>query len=172
MTDQRSPALQLTGYFPGVLGKITDLHATYYYKNWGLDVTFETQVGRELSEFIQDFDEDRDGLWVAQCNRRFAGSVAIDGRTAKEEGARLRWLIVDPVFEGQGFGRALLSRAIRFLREKHYKKAFLWTFEGLEAARHLYESEGFILSDERDVHQWGKKIREQRFELDLWNSGS
>jgi hypothetical protein len=44
------------GYFPGAVGKITELHAVYYHENWGFDISFETQVGRELSEFLRDFD--------------------------------------------------------------------------------------------------------------------
>jgi len=53
--------LELSGYIPGVVGKITEAHGTYYYEHWGFDVTFETQVGRELSEFLIDFHDRRDG---------------------------------------------------------------------------------------------------------------
>ena len=47
--------VQFTGYVPGVVGKITEVHGIYYYENWGLDVSFETEVGRELSEFVDRF---------------------------------------------------------------------------------------------------------------------
>jgi len=40
--------LKLTGYFPGAAGKITEEHGIYYYENWDFDISFETQVGREL----------------------------------------------------------------------------------------------------------------------------
>jgi hypothetical protein len=28
------------GYLPGVIGKVTEMHATYYYQHWGFDVFF------------------------------------------------------------------------------------------------------------------------------------
>jgi GNAT superfamily N-acetyltransferase len=159
--------VELRGYFPGAVGRITELHAVYYHLNWGFDVTFETQVGRELSQFISDFNPDRDGFWVARLAEEVAGSSAIDGRTADRDGARLRWLIVDPRFHGRGIGSLLVRTACRFCADKGYRKVYLWTFQGLDQARHLYESVGFRLSEENPVSQWGRNILEQRFDLDL-----
>jgi GNAT superfamily N-acetyltransferase len=159
--------VKFTGYFPGAIGKITELHATYYHDNWGLDVSFETQVGRELSEFISEFQENRDGFWVAKVAGDFAGSVAIDGRQASKQGARLRWLIVDPRFQGRGIGRNLLKEALEFCKKAGYKKVYLWTFKGLDAARFLYDRSGFQLREEDNVGQWGKNLTEQKFDLDL-----
>jgi len=67
--------LKLIKYFPGIVGKITEEHAIYYYENWGFDISFETQVGRELSEFLMEFQEDRDGFWTATVSGEFAGSM-------------------------------------------------------------------------------------------------
>jgi GNAT superfamily N-acetyltransferase len=159
--------LELVGYYPGVVGKITEIHATYYYENWGFDVSFETQVGTELSAFIRDFDANRDGFWVARMDGEFAGAVAIDGREIDEEGARLRWFIVPPEFQGRGVGDTLIKRAVNFCRKAKIRKVYLWTFEGLDEARSLYEREGFRLSQEHDVYQWGQDIREQKYELDI-----
>jgi len=167
MIELKRGRLELVGYYPGVVGKITEIHATYYYESWGFDVSFETQVGRELSEFIRDFEENRDGFWVARIDGEFAGAVAIDGRETDEEGARLRWFIVPPEFQGQGVGGTLIKRAIDFCREANFRKVYLWTFEGLDEARSLYEREGFRLSKEHDVYQWGQDIKEQKFLLDL-----
>jgi GNAT superfamily N-acetyltransferase len=157
----------LTGFFPGVIGKVTELHAVYYYENWGFDVTFETQVGRELSEFIGSFKADRDGFWAATCAGAFVGAIAIDGRKGMTEGARLRWFIVAPGFQGRGVGKRLIQEAIQFCREARYGRVYLWTFQGLDAARSLYEREGFTLAVEHDVDQWGRNITEQMFVLDL-----
>jgi GNAT superfamily N-acetyltransferase len=157
----------LTGYFPGVLGKITELHATYYHEHWGFDISFETQVGTELCEFMRRFRGETDGFWVARADGRFAGAVAIDGSRTKEEGARLRWFIVEPRLQGLGIGRTLISSAIRFCRRIGHKRVLLWTFEGLDQARHLYEREGFCLAEEHDVNQWGAWIKEQKFLLTL-----
>jgi GNAT superfamily N-acetyltransferase len=159
--------IKIHGYTPGVVGKITEIHAVYYHKHWGFDASFETQVGRELSEFVTKFDADRDGLWVATQNGIFVGSVAIDGQATDTDGARLRWFIVAPQFQNSGVGQELISRAVEFCRNKNYPKIYLWTFEGLDAARRLYERENFRLSMAHDVDQWGRHITEQKFELIL-----
>ncbi len=158
---------EFSGYFPGVIGRITEAHAVYYHEHWGLDASFEAQVGRELSEFIDAFRKDRDGIWVATIEGQFAGSVVIDGRPASAEGARLRWFIVVPPCQGAGLGMALLARAMEFCRGKRYRKVHLWTFEGLHAARALYERVGFRLCEAHAVCQWGRKLTEQKFELNL-----
>ena len=158
---------QMTGYYPGVLGKITEIHAVFYHEHWGFDVSFETQVGSELSEFMSKFDDHRDGIWAATQDGIFAGSVAIDGQNARIDGARLRWFIVAPEFQNAGLGKKLISQAVKFCRTKKYPKIFLWTFEGLDAARRLYEQEKFKLSEVHDIDQWGQHIKEQKFELNL-----
>jgi GNAT superfamily N-acetyltransferase len=157
----------LTGYFPGVLGKITELHATYYHEHWGFDISFETQVAMELCEFMRRLRKETDGFWVALADSHFAGAVAIDGSQANEEGPRLRWFIVEPHLQGLGIGRTLISSAVEFCRKARYKRIFLWTFKGLDPARHLYEREGFRLAEEHDVNQWGTRIKEQKFLLTL-----
>ena len=159
--------IKFHGYYPGAIGKITEIHAIYYSENWGFDVSFETQVGRELSEFISNFDNDRDGFWVATKGGKFVGAVAIDGQMADTEGARLRWFIVAPEFQKSGLGKKLISQAVEFCRKKKYPKVFLWTFEGLDAARRLYEREDFRLSETHSADQWGRHIKEQKFELIL-----
>ena len=157
--------IKIQGYYPGVVGKITELHAVYYHEHWGFDVSFETQVGRELSIFVSELDTDRDGLWAAAVDGQFAGAVAIDGKQAMTEGARLRWFIVDPEFQGVGLGNRLIARAVQFCKDKKYPKIFLWTFAGLDPARRLYERHDFRLCETHEVGQWGQTIAEQKFEL-------
>jgi GNAT superfamily N-acetyltransferase len=157
----------LTGYFPGVLGKITELHAIYYNEHWGFDISFETQVAMELCEFMTRFQPETDGFWVALAGSRFGGAVAIDGSRANEEGARLRWFIVEPDLQGLGIGSNLIRTAVEFCIKAGHKQIYLWTFKGLDPARHLYEREGFRLAEEHDVSQWGTRIEEQMFVLSL-----
>lgn len=159
--------IEIQGYYPGVVGKITEIHAVYYHENWGFDVSFETQVGRELSEFVGRFDRERDGLWVATKKGEFAGAIAIDGQNAFTDGARLRWFIVVPDFQKSGIGKELILQAVDFCRRKHFPKVYLWTFEGLTKAGRLYEAVDFRLCEENELAQWGQTIKEQKFELEL-----
>ena len=48
-----------------------------------------------------------------------------------------------------------------------YPRIYLWTFEGLLAARHLYEKYGFVLAEEHIGEQWGTQVKEQKFVLRL-----
>ena len=164
----RADGITFTGYFPGVVGKVTELHAEYYSEHWGFDRSFETQVGREFADFIEGFMESRDELRTAVRGKTLAGSIAVDGSLAATEGARIRWFIVAPPEQGKGLGKTLLSHAVQFCRRCGDEKIFLWTFEGLKKARILYEQQGFRLSSEHEVDQWGAHIREQKFELQLF----
>ena len=155
------------GYHPGAIGRIVELHAAYYSLNWGFGLYFETRVAKEMSEFLGRLDEARDGFWIVSLNDRIEGGVAIDGIKAETDGAHLRWFILSPETQGKGFGNRLMEEAISFCRKKGYKKVYLETFEGLHAARHLYEKFGFKLVYQAEGAQWGKKVTEQKFELIL-----
>jgi GNAT superfamily N-acetyltransferase len=155
----------LTGYHPGSIGRIVELHANYYYLDWGFGLFFEARVAKEMAEFLSRFDEARDGFWIVSLNDRIEGGTAIDGIKSRTDGAHLRWFILSSEVRGQGFGRRLMEEAISFCRKKDYRKVYLQTFEGLHAARHLYEKFGFRLVEQAEGVQWGKKVTEQKFEL-------
>jgi len=159
--------LEIVDYYPGVMGEIVNSHAVYYYKNWGFDITFETHVAKELSIFFSEFKKGKDGVWIVRINKSFAGSVAIDGKLANSEGARLRWFIVKPEFQRKGIGEVLLEKALEFCKAVDYRKVFLWTYRGLDIARKLYEHVGFKFQIEKEVQRWGQNIIEQKFELSL-----
>jgi GNAT superfamily N-acetyltransferase len=61
----------------------------------------------------------------------------------------------------------LLNEAVEFCQKKKFGRVYLWTFLGLDPARHLYEKYGFRLCDEHEDNQWGRTVTEQRFELML-----
>ena len=42
-----------------------------------------------------------------------------------------------------------------------FSQTRLWTFAGLDAARTLYERNGFTLAEEYEGDRWGKTVREQ-----------
>lgn len=155
------------GYVPGAIGRVAELHGTYYHQQWGFGLFFEAKVATELAKFLGTYDESRDGFWIASLEGRVEGSITIDGLHAGDEGAHLRWFIMSDILRGRGVGKRLLTTAIDFCRTKDYKRVYLWTFEGLNAARHLYEKLGFTLIEQRRGTQWGTAVNEQRFELRL-----
>ncbi len=155
------------GYIPGAIGRVAELHGTYYHAHWGFGLFFEAKVVTELVEFLRRYDEARGGFWVASLERHVEGSVAIDGLQAEDKGAHLRWFIMSDALRGRGIGYRLLTTAIDFCHGNGYKRVYLWSFEGLSAARHLYEKTGFRLVEQRQGTQWGTTVNEQRFELRL-----
>ncbi len=159
--------VRLSGYVPGAIGRVAELHGKYYHEHWDFDLFFESKVATELSEFLCRFNKVRDGFWVATVEERTVGSIAIDGVHFDTQGAHLRWFIVAPESREQGIGKLLLEEAIEFCRRTGFKRVYLWTFAGLDRARHLYEKFGFKLSEQHEGNQWGKKVIEQRFELSL-----
>jgi len=155
------------GYIPGSIGRVAELHGTYYHEHWDFSEFFEAKVATELSEFLGRYDEKRDGFWTASLKGRVEGSITIDGIHAEKEGAHLRWFIISDVLRGRGVGNQLIKEALNFCRNKAYRRIYLWTFDGLNAARHLYEKSGFELVEEHKGIQGGREVNEQRFELSL-----
>jgi GNAT superfamily N-acetyltransferase len=155
------------GWTPGALGRVIALHGDYYHRHWGFGAFFEAKVARDLGTFIQAFDAGRDGFWTIAAGGAPAGAIAIDGTAAATRGAHLRWFIIVESLQGQGAGRALITGALDFCRRRRYPRVFLWTFAGLDAARHLYESQGFALAESRRGAMWGTEVTEQRFECRL-----
>jgi GNAT superfamily N-acetyltransferase len=155
MMNKAAQDIEITGYRPGDIGRITELHGTYYTHYWNLGTDFEANVAAGFGAFIKDFDPEYDGAWFARADDKVIGGIFIDGhevqRLGNEEGrARLRFFILDPNYHGYGLGGRLMEAAMRFCREKGYRRVHLTTFAGLKAARHLYDKYGFQVISEQD----------------------
>lgn len=140
--------VRLVGYRPGAIGRVVELHATYYHKHWGLGLVFEAKIAAELAEFMTQRD-----------------SVKSEKKSGDD--ARLRWFIVEPHHQGQGVGQRLLTAALAHCRRRGIRRVWLTTFAGLDTARRLYEKAGFRLVSQRRSGEWGKTVIEQRFEINL-----
>lgn len=157
----------IVGYTPGVIGRVSELHARYYAEHWNFGHFFEEKVATELSRFIHTYDESKDRIWSLSVNGIIEGSIAVDGNSENSNGAHLRWFIVSDKLRGKGAGNYLMEHAISFCKERGFEDVYLWTFQGLAPARHLYEKFGFKLVEERSGDQWGTTVTEQRFALEL-----
>ncbi|KAG8152760.1 bifunctional helix-turn-helix transcriptional regulator/GNAT family N-acetyltransferase [Burkholderia catarinensis] len=150
------------GYQPGCIGDIASLHARFYSEHWGFGAFFEKRVATELAEFAAALPADGKALWLCQEDGRTLASLAIDADTATGV-AHLRWFIVNEALRGSGVGRQLMTQAMRFVDAQRFRETYLWTFKGLDSARHLYESFGFTLTSESAGTRWGTEVVEQRF---------
>lgn len=159
------------GYLPGCIGRITALHAGYYAQAAGFGLAFEAKVASELAAFCLRLDPRTDGLWLALHGSEVHGAVVIDGSAGTAAGAHLRWFILSEALRGQGVGHQLLAQALDFCRAAGHARVHLWTFDGLHAARHLYEKHGFRLALQQRGTQWGRAVDEQRFDCVLGPAG-
>ena len=165
VTD-RDDAEVREGYRPGVVGRLTELHATYYGRRWELGPRFEAEIAEGVAEFVARYDSALDGLWtVVDGAEVVRGGIVIDSRRVRDEGAQLRYFILDPALHGKGLGRALLTAAMEFCDAKEFDRVFLWTVDELEAAIHLYREAGFSPTDRIDVHTgWRTDVPYRLFE--------
>jgi GNAT superfamily N-acetyltransferase len=131
------------GYEPGLVGRVGELHGRYYATAWGVAAPFEIMMTRELCDFIEHYDPERDIVLSAYLAEVLIGSISIlGGRTATDD-AQLRFFLVDPKYQGRGAGNALLKAALEWCRERGFRRVFLWTVDHLPESRHLYEKAGF-----------------------------
>ncbi|MGF6572006.1 DNA-binding MarR family transcriptional regulator/GNAT superfamily N-acetyltransferase [Paraburkholderia sp. GAS333] len=162
-TSTRSNIQIDTGYRPGIIGRVAEMHAAFYSRHSGFGQFFESQVATGVAEFAGRLGEQRNQIWTAIQNDCIVGSIAIDGQDLGNNQAHLRWFILDEGCRGGGAGRQLLSAAVNFCDQQGFDATQLWTFKGLDAARRLYESFGFELANEESGGQWGIKVIEQQF---------
>lgn len=162
--DTRPDELKIVqGYLPGMIGRIAEMHGSYYAREYNFGRFFEAKVASGLAEFSGRLDKPCNQIWLAVLNDRIVGSVAIDGEDLEQGEAHLRWFIIDDGCRGHGAGKKLLNEAILFCDSVGFSAVHLWTFNKLTTARRLYESFGFTLAKEWEGDQWGSLITEQQF---------
>ncbi|WP_151989203.1 bifunctional helix-turn-helix transcriptional regulator/GNAT family N-acetyltransferase [Acinetobacter oleivorans] len=153
----------VSGYRAGMIGRIAEMHGTYYYENYNFGSFFEGKVATNLAEFSNRLYKDSNNIWLAIKNNKIVGSIVIDGEDLGNNEAHLRWFILNDDCRGRGVGKKLLKEAIDFCDQKQFSAVQLWTFSGLSAARKLYENFGFKLTNEWQGDQWGRTMLEQQF---------
>jgi len=160
LSGQREAAPAIRPYRTGEAGYIAWRHGVLYEKEYGLDRVFEKYVLASLVKFL---DSEMPGnIWIAECNGDIAGFIGIAG--VDEATAQLRWFLIEPEFRGLGLGRQLMAVAMDYCREMKYKKVFLWTFQELAAARHLYKCFGFTLVEEKPNNTWKRGLIEEKWQ--------
>lgn len=151
------------GYQSGLIGRMTQMHAEFYFKHANFGDFFERQIATGVSEFINRINEPCNQIWSAVHNNRIVGSIAIDGQDLANSHAHLRWFIIDQECRGMGAGKLLLDKALSFCHAQSFNAIELWTFKGLLAASKLYQQAGFQLVQEQEGTQWGTSVIEQHY---------
>ena len=149
----------------GDMGWIVQRHGELYHESHAWDPTFEAMVAGIVAKFIEEYDPAAERCWIAEVDGQRAGSVALV--RSSETVAQLRLLLVEPSARGLGIGARLVSECVGQARHFGYRSMILFTVAGLDAARSLYEGEGFRLTEEAPGSAWGHDHIAQTWELEL-----
>ncbi len=154
------------GWRPGLIGWIVNEHIRYYGREWQFSRHFEATIAAGVGAFFQRYDDVRDRVIWAENDGELVASLVVEGSDPQLEAgmSHLRWFIISDAARGAGLGRRMMDQAMAFIDEADYAQCYLTTFSGLHAARHLYESYGFELTQEGEDTTWGIPILEQRFD--------
>ncbi|MCZ8374629.1 MAG: GNAT family N-acetyltransferase [Beijerinckiaceae bacterium] len=155
----------IRGWVPGIPGWVIAEHGRSYARDWQFGAGFEAKVAEAMGEWLGRYDPGRDLLLTAMLDDKPVGSISLDGSGphVAGEGARIRFFILAEAARGLGIGRRLMGEMMAFIEETGFDRVFLTTFRGLDAARHLYEAEGFRLVAETRDSSWGRPLDEQLF---------
>ena len=149
---------------PGDIGLVIHMHGVLYGREYHYGVQFETYVARGLCEFYENYDPQRNRIWICEHNKKMIGFLLLMDRG---ESAQLRYFLIETEYRGIGLGSRLMKQYMDFLQECGYKKSYLWTTHELSTAASIYKSVGFQLTEEKESTSFGKHLREQRYDLVL-----
>lgn len=149
----------------GDYGWVVERHGALYAREYGWDERFEALVAEVVAGFIRNFDPARERCWIAERRGQNVGCVFVVRKS--EMVAQLRLLLVDPSARGLGVGKRLVRECTEFARAKGYRSIVLWTNSVLDAARHIYQAEGYRLTSEETHNHFGVDLVGQYWELDL-----
>ena len=149
---------------PGDIGHVIGMHGTLYGREYGYGIQFETYVAKGLCEFYEKYDPKRNRVWICEHGNRIIGFLLLMDRG---QAAQLRYFLIEPEYRGIGLGSKLLNLYMDFLHECGYRESYLWTTHELTAAAALYSRAGFKLTEEKESTNFGKPLREQRYDLIL-----
>lgn len=161
------PPIVLRGLQVGDIGWVAHRQGILYAQEYGWDGTFEALVAEIAAQFVKKFDAEWEKAWIAEREGQVLGSVFLV--KVSEQEAKLRLLYVEPEMRGTGLGRRLTQECIAFAKARGYQQLTLWTNDILHAARHIYQSAGFVLLSEEKHHSFGHDLVGQYWALDLRN---
>ena len=153
-------------YQPADVEWVITRHKELYEIEYGFTGDFSDYVEKYVLKFDEYHDESKENMWIAEVNGKPVGVIAVI--KVNDATAQLRWFLIEPEERGKRIGHKLMQTLIDFCKENGYKHIFLWTVNILKAARHIYKTYGFELTESVENNSWTRDvIYEERWDLDL-----
>ncbi len=149
----------------GDMGYVIFLHGILYKKEYDYGIEFESYVAAGLLEFYKNYDEQKDRVWICEHEKEIIGFLLLMHRP--DNAAQLRYFLIKPEYRGLGLGKKLMKLYMNFFEKCNYTASYLWTTHELSAAAALYTRYGFKLTEEIPTTNFGKPLKEQRYDLIL-----
>lgn len=158
--------LTIRNFTPDDVDYVITGHHNMYEAEYGLNTNvWKSYVADAVYDFINEFDTEKDCMYIIEHNGMSSGSAAI--KHIDDDTAQFRFFLIEPELRGLGAGHMLFDMTIDFCRKKGYKHVFLWTFSTLMAARHLYKTKGFRITETHENKEWGTEVLEERWDMGL-----
>lgn len=154
----------LRGLMPGDAGWLILQHGEIYHRVFGFNHTFEALVAEILAQFLKA-DETRNRAFIAVRDGQRLGSIFC--MRQDDEVAKLRLFLLIEQARGLGLGRRLIEACIDHARAVGFQRMVLWTQDDLTAACNLYARQGFEITAEEKVHEFGQDMTRQYWQLQL-----
>ena len=107
-------------------------------------------------------------IFVAEVNDMIVGYCYCGGSKGTEDLGEIYSLYVDPEFQGQGVGSALMENAFQFMKKQQFKSAILWVLTSNEPTIKFYEHKGWKNTGETKIDtRWNMELHETKYRIDL-----
>jgi GNAT superfamily N-acetyltransferase len=114
----------------------------HYARSLDVSLCFQG-FDQEVATLPGDYAAPGGGVWLARAGDAAVACVALRPIEA-EPAAELKRLYVQPQARGTGLGRRLAATALEHARMAGYRSVKLDTLSGMNEARRLYASLGFV----------------------------
>lgn len=161
----RTQPFVIRNHRPGDMGWVVHRHGVLYAEEYGWDERFEALVAGVVSQFIKNFDPERERCWIAERDGEIVGSIFCVSKNKTT--AQLRLLLVEPSARGLGIGSRLVDEVIRFARQIGCKRLELWTQRELTSARRIYKAAGFEITGTEGHEDFGVPLQAETWAMDL-----
>ncbi len=121
-----------------------------------ITAVFEGYTSEDAANLTQTYDNTYFGSCIPRslltaviiCDKIVRG-VVVCNESRIPDSCEISALYISEPYQRNGFGKKLLSHALREMRAKHYKTAFLWVNETNTAAADFFKKFGFISDGKR-----------------------